>query len=124
LPFILDVSTTQTVPLGGMPASYTVRLIEGITPTRVFAQVAEHADGGSGGTITSVPEVDFTRDSPTGWTWSGTITAPAASGTYTIAFYAAYPDFPQEKLSEPAFSGLVVQKPGTAGAGDTWMLYE
>jgi hypothetical protein len=69
--------------------------------------------------------VDFTRDSPTGWTWSGTIAAPAALGTYTVAFYAAYPDTPQEKLSEPAFSGVVVLKSAfRTGAGETWMLYE
>jgi hypothetical protein len=119
LPFILDVTTTQPAPRWGMPVSYTVRLIEGITPTRVFAQVAERAN--AGGTITSVPEVDFTRDSPTGWTWSGEITPPAALDTYTVTFYAAYPDTPQEKLSEPAF--MVLQKP-RAGAGETWMLYE
>jgi len=125
LPFILDVSTTQTVPLGGAPVSYTVRLIEGITPTRVFAQVAERANGGSGGTITAVPEADFTRDSPTNWTWSGTIAAPLAAGTYRVTFYAAYPDTPEEKLSEPAFSGVVVQKSAfRTGAGETWMLYE
>jgi hypothetical protein len=91
----------------------------------VFAQVAERANAGSAGAITSVPEVDFTRDSPTGWTWSGTIAAPLAAGPYRVTFYAAYPDTPEEKLSEPAFSGVVVQKSAfRTGAGETWMLYE
>jgi len=121
LPFILDVTTTQPLPPWGMPVSYTVRLIEGITPTRVFAQVAQRANGGSAGTITAVPEVQFTRDSPTGWTWSGEIAPPAALHTYAVTFYAAYPDTPQEKLSEPAF--MVLQK-ARAGADQTWVLYE
>lgn len=108
LPFILETSTTQTVPMGGMPASYTIRLIEGIEPTRVFAQVTGSDSATSTETVSSVSEVEFTRDAPTSWTWSGAVAAPFTSGTYSVTFYAAYPDMPADKLSEPAFSGLVV----------------
>ncbi|MCX7048805.1 MAG: InlB B-repeat-containing protein [Candidatus Sumerlaeota bacterium] len=110
LPFILEASTTQTVPLGGMPASYTVRLIEGIEPTRVFAQMTGCDDAGGTQAVSSVSEVEFTRDAPTSWTWSGAFTAPFTSGSYSVTFYAAYPDTPSDKLSEPAFSGLAVQQ--------------
>lgn len=103
-----------------MGAAYTVRLIEGIAPTRVFAQVSDAADAGSTATVTALPETEFTRDAPGAWTWTGTITAPPDAGTYSVTFYAAYPDTPDDKLSEPAFSGLVVQ---THSRVQDWSLY-
>ena len=107
LPFILDVTATQTVACGAT-ATFTAHLIEGLEPTRVFAQVTERANGSATEAITAVSEFDLARDNPTGWTWSVAVAAPIEAGSYGVTVYAAYPDSPNDKLSEPAFSGLEV----------------
>ncbi|NQU45396.1 hypothetical protein HQ520_19110 [bacterium] len=105
LPFILDLTTSQTVQVGET-AVFTATLIEGVTPQRVFAQFVQET--GSTQTITSLPEVDFARTAPDIWSWSAEITAPLTSGTYPLAVYASYADGAESKLSDPAFTALQV----------------
>lgn len=107
LPFILDATTTQTVERG-MPATYSARLVEGITPSRVFAQLVPPDTGGAGEIITAIPEIEFVKDALTTSTWSATFTAPVTLGTHSLILYAAYPDTPEDKLSDPFFTGLIV----------------
>jgi len=64
-----------------------------------------------GGAVGSLPEYDLTRDSPSGWTWSATLPAPAQRGHYALAVYAAYPDAATDKLAEPVFAAFLVGAP-------------
>jgi WD40 repeat protein len=108
LPFVLDVTSTQTArPL--TPVAYTARLVEGIEPTRVFAQLVPPGIDHSSGPVSSLPEIVFTRDAPTSWTWTAAFNAPTSGGLYTLVVYAAYPDSADERFSEPAYSALDVR---------------
>jgi len=112
LPFIVDVCSTQTVA-AGEPAALWVRLVEGIEPVRVFAQVVPPDLDPTADPVSSLPEIELTRDpgTPSPWTWSAPYTTAATPGTYRIAFYAAYPDGAGEKLATPAFTSVVVPAP-------------
>ena len=107
LPFVLNVSPEKTtVPLGS-PVGLTAQLIEGITPTRVFAQLVPAGVELTGEPISELDEIEFTRDAPDGWAWSGSFTSPASGGTHMVAVYAAYPDSATEdKLSNAVFAAL------------------
>jgi WD40 repeat protein len=119
LPFILDVTTTQTAPPGTI-VSYAVQLIDGIAPDRVFALLVPPDSGGSGEVVATLPEIEFTRTAPGSSTWSATFSAPATPGLYGLTVFASYSDFPDNKLSEPAFTGLQVQ--GGTGVR-SWIQY-
>ena len=113
LPFVLDVTTTQTA-WPNEPVSFTARLVEGIEPTRVFAQLVPPGIDHSSGPISSIQEVAFTRDGPTSWTWTAVFAAPTSAGLYALVVYAAYPDGADERLSEPGYSALDVAWPPDA----------
>jgi hypothetical protein len=119
LPFILDVTTTQTAS-PGTGVSYTAQLIDGVVPDRVFALLVPPDSGNSGEVVATLPEIEFTRTAPDSSTWSATFTAPATPGLYSLTLFASYPDFPDNKLSEPAFTGLQVQ--GGTGVR-SWIQY-
>jgi hypothetical protein len=119
LPFILDVTTTQTA-LPGTIVSYAVQLIDGIAPDRVFALLVPPDSGGGGEVVATLPEIEFTRTASGSSTWSATFSAPAPPGLYGLTVFASYSDFPDNKLSEPAFTGLQVQ--GATGV-HKWALY-
>ncbi len=116
LPFIVDTCATQTV-LQAWPVRLWVRLVEGVEPARVFAEVVPPDLDPSSGPVDSLPEIELTRDPgmPSPWTWSALSPAPTAPGTYRIAFYAAYPDGTREKFTTPVFSAVVVISPNSTG---------
>lgn len=109
LPFILDVTSEQTAT-SPETWNFTARLIEGVDPQRVFAQVVREEYVGTGDAVTDLPEILFTRDNPSSWTWSASFEPPAGIGRFSLTVYAEYPDFddagqPTVKLSEPHFTG-------------------
>ena len=107
LPFVLSIYPEKTtVPLAS-PVSLTAQLIEGITPTRVFAQLVPAGVELTGEPISELDEIEFSRDAPDGWTWSGSFTSPSSGGTHMVAVYAAYPDSATEdKASNAVFAAL------------------
>lgn len=86
------------------------QLIRYFMNTRICPQMSDTRDIGTDTTVSSLPEIAFTRDSPGSWTWTATFTAPEAPGDYTLTIYAAYPHTQdKEKLSVPEFTALKVR---------------
>ncbi|MFH0793448.1 MAG: hypothetical protein V2A74_05385, partial [bacterium] len=116
LPFILDVTSTQTAH-AGESVRFEAQVIQGLEPSRVFAQLVPPGLDGSGGVITTFPEIEFTPDDLSSGLWSATFPAPLTLGSYNLTVYASYSD----QLSDPAFTSLEVV--GSDWSGDGWMLY-
>jgi len=109
LPFIVDVCSTQTLA-PDQPVTLWARLVEGVEPVRVFAQIVPPDLDTSSGAVSFLPEIELARDpgTPSPWTWSASYPAPSTPGSHRIAFYATYPDGAAEKLTSPAFTSVVV----------------
>ncbi|HNT35416.1 MAG TPA: hypothetical protein PKH07_10515, partial [bacterium] len=100
LPFVLDVYPEHAGATAGSEVGFTARLMEGVEPARVFAQIVPSDVGSVTEPITSLVEYDFLRDREDAWTWSGSVIVPASEREMSVAVYASYPDgATQEKLT-------------------------
>ncbi|HNT36976.1 MAG TPA: hypothetical protein PKH07_18445, partial [bacterium] len=108
LPFVLNVVPAKVHAPGGSAVGFSADLMEGVEPSRVFAQVIASGVGSVTEPLTTLPEFDFVRDGIELWSWSGNIAVPASDGSYTVAVYASYPDgATQEKISNPKFATIL-----------------
>jgi len=104
LPFVLGVTPERVYADEGTRVNLTARLMEGVEPSRVFAQVFSSDLHSVTQPITEIVEYDFTRDASDSWTWTGFVTVPAGDRDKAVAVYASYPDgATQEKLTTPRF---------------------
>ncbi|MFH0793343.1 MAG: hypothetical protein V2A74_04855 [bacterium] len=120
LPFILSITPNQFASHGAS-VTYQAEVIQGLEPTRVFAQLVPPGLDAGGGVITTFPEIEFIADDLSSGLWSATFPAPSTLGLYNLTLYTSYSDsFSAPQLSDPAFTSLEV-----VGSFDSniWMFY-